>query len=76
MPTLDTPPNENVGRFKNADFYTEVANTAKESKTGLVIGAGVGLVYALITHKSKLLSTAIGAVLFGLIGYAIQQIKK
>lgn len=62
---------EQMEKIKNTNIVGSVVNKSRNSVNGMLIGAGIGLLAAVILKQSKFLGIVIGATGGGFIGYKI-----
>ena len=60
---------EEMERIKNMNVVGDIVGQSRNSVNGMLIGAGVGLLFAVLTGNGKLLSMIVGATGGGFIGY-------
>jgi F0F1-type ATP synthase assembly protein I len=60
---------EEMERIKNMNVVGDVVSQSRNSVNGMLIGAGIGLLFAVLTGNGKMLSMIVGATGGGFIGY-------
>lgn len=60
-----------MDRIKNTNIVGSIVAKSRNSVNGLLIGAGVGLLAAIIFKQSKLLGIVVGGTAGGFIGYKV-----
>lgn len=60
-----------MDKIKNTNIIGSIVNKSRNSVNGMLIGAGVGLLAAIIFKQHKFLSAIVGATAGGFIGYKV-----